>query len=65
MILDGSTGDYSSELPPPVDNWSYYHRCYVDFFVTHGQDGNLRIFTVFDDTINGGVYKARKVASGC
>ncbi|CAL4898318.1 unnamed protein product [Urochloa decumbens] len=52
IILDGSTGDISSsELPPLVENWDSHARNNHDFFITSGQDGKLRIFTVFDGTM--------------
>ncbi|CAN6334653.1 unnamed protein product [Urochloa humidicola] len=51
IILDSSTGDFSSsELPPLVEDWDS-HAEDGDFFITNGRDGRLRIFTVFDGTM--------------
>ncbi|CAN6348220.1 unnamed protein product [Urochloa humidicola] len=51
IILDGSTGDFSSsELPPLAENWDS-HAFNHDFFITNGQDGKLRIFILFDGTM--------------
>ncbi|CAN6338734.1 unnamed protein product [Urochloa humidicola] len=51
IVLDGSTGDFaSSELPPLVKDWDS-HAFDHNFFITNGQDGKLRIFTVFDGTM--------------
>ncbi|CAN6334654.1 unnamed protein product [Urochloa humidicola] len=53
IILDSSTGDFSSsELPPLalVEDWDS-RDSYDDFFITNGRDGKLRIFTVFDGTM--------------
>ncbi|CAL5092750.1 unnamed protein product [Urochloa decumbens] len=51
IILDGSTGDFSSsDLPPLLEDWDS-HASDSDFFITNGQDGKPRIFTVFDGTM--------------
>ncbi|CAL4898311.1 unnamed protein product [Urochloa decumbens] len=51
IVLDSSTGDFSSsELPPLVEDWDS-HAEDGDFFITNGRDSRLRIFTVFDGTM--------------
>ncbi|CAL4888732.1 unnamed protein product [Urochloa decumbens] len=48
--LDGSTGDFSSSVLPPLDDWDL-HAWSNNFFVTSGRDGMPRIITVIDDTM--------------
>ncbi|CAN6356714.1 unnamed protein product [Urochloa humidicola] len=51
IILDSSTGDFSSsELPPLVEDWDS-HTEDGHFFITNGRDGRLRIFTVLNGTM--------------
>ncbi|CAL4897581.1 unnamed protein product [Urochloa decumbens] len=50
IILDGSTGDFSSSELPPLRDWdsdTWEH----DFFVANGRDGRLHIFTLSDNTM--------------
>ncbi|CAL4970199.1 unnamed protein product [Urochloa decumbens] len=50
IVLDGSTGDFSSSVLPPLEDWDL-HAWSNNFFVTNGRDGMPRIITVIDDTM--------------
>ncbi|CAN6251049.1 unnamed protein product [Urochloa humidicola] len=50
IILDGSTGDFSSSVLPPLEDWDL-HAWSNNFFITDGRDGMPRIITVIDDTM--------------
>ncbi|CAL4898296.1 unnamed protein product [Urochloa decumbens] len=50
IVLDGSTGDFSSSVLPPLEDWDLYTWTY-NFFVTSGRDGMPRIITVIGDTM--------------
>ncbi|CAL4898291.1 unnamed protein product [Urochloa decumbens] len=50
IVLDGSTGDFSSSVLSPLEDWDL-HTCIYNFFVTNGRDGMPRIITVIYDTM--------------
>ncbi|CAO1939531.1 unnamed protein product [Urochloa humidicola] len=50
IVLDGSTGDFSSSILPPLEDWDLDAFSY-NLFVTNGRDGMPRIITVTCDTM--------------
>ncbi|TVU49453.1 hypothetical protein EJB05_00766, partial [Eragrostis curvula] len=50
IVFDGSTGEFSSSMLPPIVDWDL-HIWHFKFYVTEGRDRKPRVFTVFDDTM--------------
>ncbi|CAN6356726.1 unnamed protein product [Urochloa humidicola] len=50
IVLDGSTGDFSSSVLPPLENWDL-HIWTSNFFVTSGRDGMPHIITINADAM--------------